>query len=207
MHDPDVQPDRLQDSAACGWQLVAGARYCHQCGRRVAGTGRVLSARLRAAGIAARVFLILAATTALVALALLTFRDVAPVVGTGPVLAVFAALSLCFGIVNRWPWTVAISIAHLGICGLFFGLVITLEWSPRQAEMPFITMGSAHLMLTIALTWLALARERPRPRHPLACPACAYLLYGTSGESCPECGEPVPERIRRARAVSDTQPH
>lgn len=47
--------------------------------------------------------------------------------------------------------------------------------------------------------------NRPKHLEPGCCRACGYNLVGTPGKQCPECGEMIALKFRKARAVSITQ--
>ena len=123
----------------------------------------------------------------LVACLLITFYDVESVMVTGPIICGLGIVIVVAGAHRSYRWAIALGVAHICIALLFFGLVLTLGWSPRDAETPFAVMGYAYLCLSGLLT-IKVWRSRPMTWQPWECQSCGYPLYGLTEPRCPECG-------------------
>lgn len=124
-----------------------------------------------------------------VALLLIVFYDVKSVVVTGPIIAVIGIASVPLGIRGKYAWALLVGVANCAICLLFWMLVLTLDWSPQDAHVPFAVMGLAYTLATLPLAIRA-TRRAPASVSPWICVRCGYLLYGLSEPRCPECGTP-----------------
>lgn len=164
----------------CQTELVAGARFCHQCGRRLEiGAGNLRARMLRIAMVAAAIDGVVAW--------LLLFVVVENVLFTGPILF---ALGIAL-IVGSWPirfwWGGMLGAMHCGICALLVMLVNLLRLSPGTAKAPSIVMGAVYLVSALPLAAFAYCNI-PAEHDPSRCVKCGYLLYGLSEPRCPECG-------------------
>ena len=160
----------------CGTKLVAGAESCHQCGRRI------LAAR---PGWPLRVSLAASMVVTLCSAGVI-FIDVETVLGSGPAMMAVAVALLIFSIRQRFVPGVLLGLGHIGICGLFVGLVETLSWGPAPAAVPFSIMATIYTLLTVPLTVRMFGRI-PGP-DPTRCLTCGYLLLNLTEPRCPECG-------------------
>jgi hypothetical protein len=85
-------------------------------------------------------------------------------------------------------------------------MVITLPRSGDEGLILWIVLAPAAglSMLVLFIVSIRLvtgwARHRhelePEPPGPPLCPSCAYQLTGNVSGTCPECGSPVPQRLR-----------
>jgi ribosomal protein L40E len=166
----------------CQAELVAGARFCHQCGRRVQ------SGASGAFGVIVRIAIAAAAVDGLIAW-LLLFVKVESVLFTGPILF-FLGIILILGSrpVRFWRGGI-LGVLHCGIFVLLVMLVNLFHWSPDNAKVPFIIMGGMYLLGTLPLGVFAY-RNVPASYDPSRCSRCGYLLYGLTEPRCPECGTP-----------------
>ena len=108
----------------------------------------------------ARICLVLAWMTCLVAAFLIAQVDVESVLVTGPMLFTFGLGSLLAGALTRQRLPLFLGVAHCSVCILFFFLVLMLEWSPQQARTPFIIMGSLYTLGAAGPTWTLVSRGR-----------------------------------------------
>ncbi len=128
---------------------------------------------------------------------LIAFVDVESVLVAGPIILLLGILLVVLGYLRQYRWAFRLGVAHIAVTWLFFGLVNLLEWSPRQAVLPFTIIGLAYLAFVTPLTWLAW-RQRPPVFEPWQCQACGYPLFGLAHPNCPECGRPFDlESVRR----------
>ena len=164
----------------CKAAVVAGSHFCQMCGLRLTGT------RFPKLFITQWVLLVVAWLTCAIAWALVLF-EVESVIATGPVIFFLGVLLIILGAVSGNPQAVLTGVAHCAVCLLLFFLVLILNWSPTQAEGPFIWMGISYLVIATPMTLWALL-QRPRVRPPWECKTCGYALYGLNDARCPECG-------------------
>ncbi|MBN1343713.1 MAG: hypothetical protein JXQ73_13580 [Phycisphaerae bacterium] len=125
----------------------------------------------------------------MIALLLIIFVEVESVLVTGPILMTLGiTAAVQGGILRYWPM-VLLGLANVGVCLLFFGLVVSLGWSPRESEAPFTIMGTLFTVASLPFVmWVA--RHVPRRSDPWRCAECGYLLFGLNEPRCPECGRP-----------------
>ena len=107
----------------------------------------------------ARICLVLAWMTCLVAAFLIAQVDVESVLVTGPILFTLGLLALLAGALTRQRLPLFLGVAHCSVCLLFFFLVFLLEWSPQEARTPFIVMGSLYTLGAAAPTLKLVSRE------------------------------------------------
>jgi hypothetical protein len=124
-----------------------------------------------------------------VALLLIILYDVESVLVTGPIIAILGLVAVALGIGARFSLVALLGVANCSICLLFFGLVLTLGWSPADADAPFAGMGLVFTVSTLPAV-LRATRRAPATLSPWICARCGYLLYGLSEARCPECGTP-----------------
>ena len=94
----------------------------------------------------ARISLVLAWMTCLVAAFLIAQVDVESVLATGPILFTLGLIGILAGALTRQRLPLFLGVAHCSVCLLFFFLVLLLEWSPDAARTPFIVMGSLYTL-------------------------------------------------------------
>jgi hypothetical protein len=82
------------------------------------------------------------------------------VVITGPILFTLGVLALLGGLFTRHRLVVALGAAHCGICLLFLLLVNAMEWSPDEAHVPFLVMGTVYTLALAVPTAIALGQHR-----------------------------------------------
>jgi hypothetical protein len=164
----------------CQTELIAGARFCHQCGRRLRPDSSGRLARLL------RLAMVAAAIDGIVAW-LLLFVEVESVLVTGPILCVLGAILVLGSLPIRFRQGWILGAIHCGICGLLVILVNTLNWGPGHAKIPFINIGAIYLVGTLPLARFVY-RSVPVEHDPNRCIKCGYLLYGLAEPRCPECG-------------------
>ena len=98
----------------------------------------------------ARICLVLAWMTCLVAAFLIAQVDVESVLATGPLLFTLGLVGILAGAFTRQRLPLFLGVAHCSVCLLFFFLVLLLEWNPQEARTPFIVMGSLY---TLGAAW------------------------------------------------------
>ncbi len=128
---------------------------------------------------------------------LIVFYDVESVIVTGPIILVLGLIGI---LIARFAGYLALALVCCGnalVCLLFFGLVVLLDWSPSEAETPFVVMGLLYVVGTLPIV-CSLARWAPRALNPWECVNCCYLLYGLAEPRCPECGEPFDPSLLNA---------
>lgn len=165
----------------CQAALSPGSRFCPNCGltlKSLTSFPRVL--------IAQRLLLVLSWLTCLVAW-LLIFLTAETVLGSGPILFCLGLAIIVLGMILKHPISALIGVAHCLMCVIFLGLVNLLDWSPHQAQVPFLIMGALYMIGMVFPGFVAL-RKLPKSRSPWECQTCGYLLYGLSQPRCPECG-------------------
>lgn len=155
----------------------------------------------------ARVLTVLGWLTAVVGTILIAYVDVESVLSSGPSMVVLGALLLIAAAVCRNWFALGAGVSMVAVCLLFFGLVWYLDWSPSDAEKPFIAMSTIY---TIALSPLAVVSLIQCPRitryRPWECHNCGYPLYGLKTPTCPECGTSFnPQGIPPAPSKSHIQ--
>jgi len=106
---------------------------------------------------------------------------------SGAVLLMLAAAILVLARYTRSGMCAWIALAHLGICILFYLLVVLRNWNPAQAQALFAIMGAIYSIAILPLIWQA--RQNLRKTHiPGICDGCGYQLRGLVEPRCPECG-------------------
>lgn len=121
----------------------------------------------------------------------LLFVEVELVVITGPVLAFIGLLTVIAATSASYWWAIVPAVGHWLTCLLFMGLVGARNWSPEEAEVPFIAMGAVYVAWTLPLAWWV-RKQAPVAHVPGRCDRCGYLLFGLGqapDPRCPECGE------------------
>jgi hypothetical protein len=141
-----------------------------------------------------------------IALLLILFYDVESVLATGPIITFFGLCAILLGILGGYLPVILLGAADCAICLLFFGLVLTLNWSPREAHLPFAIMGIVYTVGTLpAVVWSTW--HAPTTGNPWECARCGYLLYGLREPRCPECGTPFsPSLLEKCETFSDDAP-
>jgi energy-converting hydrogenase Eha subunit E len=123
------------------------------------------------------------------ALLLIVLVEVESVLVTGPILMTLGIAATVLGGVLRYWRMSLLGLAYIGVCLLFFGLVVSLGWGPRESKIPFVAMGTLFTIASLPfVVWVA--RYVPRRTDPWRCKECGYLLYGLTDPRCPECGTP-----------------
>ena len=120
--------------------------------------------------------------------------DVETVCISGPVLLLLGVTIIFLARVQN-IWALALGVAQIGICLLFFGLVIALQWGPGRAEKPFAWMGLIYLLVMAFPMIMALStggKSGPTAWH---CTQCGYFLFGITQPRCPECGTGVEQQV------------
>lgn len=130
------------------------------------------------------------AINGLIGTCLILFIDVESVVVTGPIEAVLGSLTLGFAIAYRHSAGMILGVSMIGISLLFFLLVLTLGWSPSDAEMPFSIMSGFYLLFSLPLAGYVLYRP-PISRQEWQCQRCGYPIVGLTQPTCPECGSAI----------------
>jgi hypothetical protein len=115
--------------------------------------------------------------------------EVETVLFTGPVLFLAGAGLLGFAWACRYVSAGALGVLHMGVCVLFFSLVVALRWGPNAARIPFMVMSILYAALTLYPALFAIMHP-PRVHVPGTCVQCGYILYGLPEPRCPECGKP-----------------
>ena len=140
---------------------------------------------------------ILGALNGLIGTFLIIFVDVESVVVTGPIEAILGLIILIFAIVYRHFIGILLGVSMIGISLLLFLLVVTLQWSPKDAELPFSFLTSVYLLFSLPMLVYLLMRP-PTTYQEWQCPGCGYLIYGLQSSRCPECGAALnPELVKK----------
>ena len=144
-------------------------------------------------------FTILGALNGLVGTYLILFIHVETVAGTGPIESALGLVILIFAIVYRHLVGIILGASMIGISVLLFLLVLTLQWSPSDAKLPFSFVTSIYMLFNLPMTVYLLARP-PVLYQEWQCSRCGYLIYGLQSPQCPECGSNLnPELVAKYR--------
>jgi len=92
----------------------------------------------------------------------IVFFSVLSVMILGPLLLLCAAIMLAASLLARWPGAAGLAAGHMGVCLLFFGLVMLLNWSPAQASRPFAWMSVLWTIAAVAASAVVL-RSKATP--------------------------------------------
>jgi hypothetical protein len=186
----------------CKSQLADGSRFCHKCGvplsgeipRRQAGSAGPIT-RLLVAG--AYLVYVIAWLSCWVA------AEAAAVIG---LIAVGASLLLIIlAVKSRCTWGWRLGAAHCALYLLLFALVVIANLGPREARLPFLSIGGLYLAVVAPLS-LRAWRHGPEKQHPMMCIKCGYLLYGLTKPRCPECGTLFDPELLAAQASKQDNP-
>ena len=83
----------------------------------------------------------------------LIFWETETVIGSGAVLFSAGASLFVFAVRLKHRPSMALGLAHCGICALFVGLVNALGWGPRAATVPFLVMaGVYNVVVNVPMT-------------------------------------------------------
>ncbi len=75
--------------------------------------------------------------------------EVETIVGSWICVAITGAILIGYGLrVNRWA-VLGLGITHLGLCALIFLLIVTLQWSPNEAQFPVSAMATGYLFTSL----------------------------------------------------------
>jgi hypothetical protein len=132
-------------------------------------------------------FVLLGGLNGLVGTFLILFIHVETVGGTGPIEAGLGLIILIFAMVYRHLAGIFLGASMIGISVLMFLLVLLLEWSPREAYLPFSFLASIYMLFSLPLTIYVTVRP-PILYQEWQCHGCGYLIYGLQSPQCPECG-------------------
>jgi hypothetical protein len=89
------------------------------------------------------------------ALILIATVTVESVLFTGPTLFAAGLLTVVAGLFARRRVAAVVGACHCAICLLFVGLVNALHWGPRDAQTPFMLMGTVYSIAILFPTYLA----------------------------------------------------
>lgn len=170
----------------CETELLAESRFCHQCGKRVAGAAWGATRRGRWVQ-GTRWLLWIGWAVCALAWVLIAAVDVESVVGTGPALFLIGLATVVAGARARYPAAWGLGLAHCAICIVFVALINLLSWNPSQAAGPFTVMGLAYTVVTLPICIIVFGRP-PQVHEPWECAQCGYMLFGLREPRCPECG-------------------
>jgi hypothetical protein len=106
----------------------------------------------------ARVCLVAAWLTCVIALACITVRTESVII-SGAVICALGLLCLVGGLLTRERLTVVVGAGHCAICVLFVVLVNALRWSPRDAHTPFLVMGTIYTIAIAVPTAMIFVRK------------------------------------------------
>ncbi len=175
----------------CGTQLAEGSRFCHKCGVPLSST----APRRQAGSPGPITRLLVVATYLFYLVAWLSCWKSAEAAAVLGLFSVGASLVLItLAIVNRHRWGWCLGAAHCGLYVLLMGLVVIGSLGPRDAIIPFLSIGGIYLVGAIPLSVLAW-RQGLKKHHPMTCVNCGYLLYGLTEARCPECGTPFDAKL------------
>ncbi|MEM6259758.1 MAG: hypothetical protein AAGI37_15895 [Planctomycetota bacterium] len=147
-------------------------------------------------------FAILGALNGLVGTYLIIFQDVETVMGTGPAEAALGLVVLIFAVLYRHPVGIVLGVSMIGISLLLFGLVLTLDWSPADAELSFSVLSSIYMALSLPMVVYVLVRP-PVLYHEWQCTRCGYPIVRLTQPRCPECGSRIePVLVEKYAAAS-----
>ena len=100
-----------------------------------------------------------AGATCVVGLAAIAYQTESVIV-TGPILFTLGVLALVGGLFTRDRLAAALGASHCFICLLFVFLVNALRWSPDEAHLPFLVMGTVFTLAVIYPTALVYLHTR-----------------------------------------------
>jgi hypothetical protein len=117
------------------------------------------------------------------------FIEVESIVVTGPLLFLLGIATIITGQKSRHPSAWVVGSAQCAVCLFILALILILDWSPRQAQVPVSAAAVAYALLITPALVLASFFTKPR-FDPYRCQTCDYPLIGLPSPRCPECGTP-----------------
>ena len=97
---------------------------------------------------------------------------------------------------------IVLGASMIGISLLLYLLVVTLEWSPSDAELPFSVLSPTYMALSLPMVVYVLVRP-PVLFKEWQCHGCGYPIVGLTQPSCPECGSAIPPALVEKYANAD----